>query len=116
VENESMLVSEILQKPMVMMFWNFSISTIVPIESKPNFFSSIVNVSVGIFLYKKPESSVKLDLRVRSKDANKPIDYEIFKLGKPASQQEFPWKVNKTQTRMITVQNYYKENYNKVLQ
>jgi hypothetical protein len=101
----------------VMMFWNFSMSTIVPIESKPNFFLSIVNVSVSIFaIQKKIESSVQLDLRVRSKDANKPISYEIVKLGKPASEQDILWKVSKSQTRMITVQKYYNEHYNKVLQ
>jgi hypothetical protein len=68
------------------------------------------------FAIKKTNCSVQLDLRVRSQDANKPITYEIVKLGKPASQQEFPWKVNKTQTRTITVQNYYKEHYDKALQ
>jgi hypothetical protein len=55
----------------------------------------------------------KLDLRVRSQDANKPIVYEITKLGLSASRQEFKWKANGE--RIVTVQNYYKEHYNKTL-
>ena len=52
-----------------------------------------------------------LDLRVRSQDANKPIVYEICQLGQPASIQEFEWKLNKNSSRIITVENYYKEHY-----
>jgi hypothetical protein len=73
------------------------------------FFSNIVNVSVSI-QHHKSNYLVKLDLRVRSQDANKPIIYEIHKLGLPASRQEFEWKSN--QNRMVTVENYYKEHYN----
>jgi hypothetical protein len=57
---------------------------------------------------------VNLELRVRSKDASKPITYEIHKLGLPASRQEFPWKSNRN--RQITVENYYKEHYNLTLE
>jgi hypothetical protein len=58
---------------------------------------------------------VKLDLRVRSQDSNKPIIYEIQKLGLPASRQELQWKVDKKQTITITVESYYKEHYNIIL-
>ena len=49
-------------------------------------------------------------MRVRLQDANKPIIYEIVRLGEPASRQEFQWKFNGG--RMVTVANYYKEYYN----
>ena len=49
-------------------------------------------------------------MRVRSKDANKPIIYEIVRLGEPASAAEFDWKYNGI--RRVTVANYYKEYYN----
>ena len=54
---------------------------------------------------------MKLGLRVRSQDADKPIVYEIVKLGLPASSQTFERKVNK-KSELITVENYYKELYN----
>jgi len=69
---------------------------------------------VPIYIYQhKSNSFVKLDLRVRSQDAAKPIIYDIKKLGLPASRQEFEWKLNNK--RMITVENYYKEHYNLIL-
>ncbi len=76
---------------------------------KPIFFSNIVNVSVSI-QHHKSNYLVKLDLRVRSQDANKPFIYEIHKLGLPASRQELQWKLNENRT--VTVENYYKEHYN----
>jgi hypothetical protein len=78
---------------------------------KPIFFSNIVNVSVSI-QHHKSNYLVKLDLRVRSQDANKPFIYEIHKLGLPASRQEFEWKSNQNRNRKVTVENYYKEHYN----
>jgi hypothetical protein len=54
---------------------------------------------------------VKLGIRVRSQDANKPIVYEIVKLGLPASSQQFERKANK-KSELITVENYYRDQYN----
>jgi len=69
---------------------------------------------VPIYIYQHKSSSfVKLDLRVRSQDADKPIVYDIQKLGLSASRQEFEWKSNNK--RMTTVENYYKEHYNLTL-
>ncbi len=73
------------------------------------FFSNIVNVSASIH-HHGSDYLIKLDIRVRSQDANKPVIYEIHKLGLPAARQEFIWKSN--QNRMVTVQNYYKEHHN----
>jgi len=84
---------------------------------KQTFYLNIVNVSIDIFCYNHSTLlifSVKLELRVRSKDADKPITYEIAKLGLPASKQTFQWKTNGN--RLITVENYYKEHYNRVLE
>jgi hypothetical protein len=53
---------------------------------------------------------MKLDLRVRSQDATKPIIYEIKKLGEAASDQTFQLKAKSS--RVITVAAYYKEAYN----
>ena len=53
---------------------------------------------------------MKLGLRVRSQDSNKPIIYEIEKLGESASNQIFQLKTDNN--RAITVEDYYKERYN----
>ena len=49
-------------------------------------------------------------MRVRSQDANKPVIYDIVKLGLPASKQEFQWKPK--EGRIITIADYYREQYN----
>ncbi|CAF0807946.1 unnamed protein product [Rotaria sp. Silwood1] len=49
-------------------------------------------------------------LRVRSQNADKPIVYEIAQLGQSASTQTFQWKTNNNKT--VTVEQYYKEQYN----
>ena len=58
---------------------------------------------------------MKLGLRVRSQDTNKPIVYEIVKLGLPASMQQFEL-TSKGRSGKITVQEYYKQHYNLDLQ
>ncbi|UJR36677.1 hypothetical protein I4U23_029394 [Adineta vaga] len=47
-------------------------------------------------------------LRVRSQNADKPIIYEIVKLGLPACSQQFQWKSHK---RLTTIEEYYREEY-----
>jgi hypothetical protein len=52
---------------------------------------------------------MKLDLRVRSQDATKPIIYEIVGIGDGSSSQLLTWVAKSD--RLITVQSYYKERY-----
>ena len=54
-------------------------------------------------------SSRNVGIRVRSQDAGKPIIYTIKRLADPASSKTFTLK---KENREITVQNYYREQYN----